>query len=112
MTRPVPHAELDAWRRDRIVRAILQRSAPLLGLHTTRPGPAGTLAGWLRPALAAAATIALVATVFMAAGRSSARAQPAVSEVLGYPAPIVGWVESGRRPSVEEILVTMEMIDR
>lgn len=94
------------------MRAILQRSAPLLAVHAARPGPAGTLAGWLRPALAAAAAVALVTTVFLAAGRSSARAEPAVSEVLGYPAPIVGWVEAGRRPSVEEILVTMEMIDR
>lgn len=112
MTGPESTLRMDVRLRERTVRSILERAAPLLAVHAARRGPAGTLASWLRPALATAAVIAVVATAFLAAGRSSARAEPSVSEALGYPAPIVGWVETGRRPTVEEILVTMEVIDR
>lgn len=112
MTRPVSHVELDSERRERIVRAVLERSAPLLAIHAAPPGPTGMLAGWLRPALAAAAAVAIVAGGFLMAGGSAVRAQPAVSEALGYPAPIVGWLEAGRQPSVEELLVTMEVRKR
>ncbi|HKY60160.1 MAG TPA: hypothetical protein VJP59_04035 [Gemmatimonadota bacterium] len=95
--------------RERIVRRILARAEPTLALYAGRPGPVATLAEWLRPALAAAAFVGLIAAAFLAAGRSPARAQPAVSEALGYPPSIVGWVEAGRRPSVEELLVAMEV---
>lgn len=108
----LPYTEMDPERRERTVRAILARAEPLLAAHARHPGPVGTLAGWLRPALAAAAVITVVATGFLLTGSSSVIAPSAVSEALGYPAPVVGWVEAGRRPSVEELLVTLEVIDR
>lgn len=112
MTAPGSITELAEERRERLVRGILERAAPVLSAHAATRGPVATIARWLRPAVAAAVAVGVLAAAFLAGGRSPARAQPAVSEALGYPLPVVGWVEAGRRPSVEELVVTLEEMKR
>ena len=101
----------DPARWEAMIGGILERAAPTLAAYHGHPGPVDLLASWLRPALAAAAVLAAIAIGVLApAGEPTpARAAPGVSEVLGYPAPVAAWVEAGRRPSVEELVVAMEV---
>jgi hypothetical protein len=100
----------DPARWEAMIRGIVKRAGPTLAAHRRRPGPVDLLASWLRPALAAAAVLAAIAIGVLAptGEPAPARAAPGVSEVLGYPAPVAAWVEAGRRPSVEELVVAME----
>jgi hypothetical protein len=99
---------LDAGRRAALTARILERGAPILARYGSR-GPVVVLAGWLRPALAAAALIAAVALGALVAGRpEEAVAGPTTAEALGFPAPLAAWAEVGRTPSLEEVVISLE----
>ncbi|MFN2384379.1 MAG: hypothetical protein ABR559_09000 [Gemmatimonadota bacterium] len=111
-----PSRDRDRW--ERLVGQITARATPFLSGYREAPraarqaerSPVLYLAGWLRPALAAAATIALLAAGTLLATRTESVAAPVatVAEALGYPAPVTAWVEAGRVPSVEELAITLE----
>jgi hypothetical protein len=105
-------SNLSPRRREKLVRAITTRAAPTLATWAARSSPLATLAGWLRPALAAASLVGVLAAALLATARSPVQGAPAVSEALGYPDPLVAWLETGHRPSVEELVVILEERDR
>lgn len=107
-----PSHDRDRW--ERLVGEITSRATPILTGYRLAPREARSpilyLAGWLRPALAAAATVAAIAagTVFATRSESVAAPVATVAEALGYPAPLTAWVETGRVPSIEELAITLE----
>jgi hypothetical protein len=102
--------DLDPLRRDALTTAILARGEPILARYSAARGPLVVLTTWLRPALAAAAIVVAVALGVLArATREDATVSaPTTSEALGLPGPWVAWVETGRAPSLEELVVSME----
>jgi hypothetical protein len=102
--------DLDPQRREAMTDAIMARGKPILARYATGRGPLVVLAAWLRPALAAAAIVVAVALgVLTRAPREGATVSaPTTSEALGLPGPWVAWVETGRAPSLEELVVSME----
>ena len=67
------------------------------------------LGAWHRPALAAAAVLAMLACGSLAVATRGEAAVPAgVADSLGYPAAISFWIELDRPTSVEELVASME----
>jgi multidrug resistance efflux pump len=69
------------------------------------------LAGWRRPALAAAALVAAVSTGLMWwAGRLAEGTQPAqtVAESLDVPRPVSDWIVEGRDPARGDLYVAVD----
>ena len=102
--------DLTPERRAALTAAILERAEPILAGRRAARGPVFVLADWLRPALAAAAVVALVALGALLGGRSSTAEEttPSTAEALGLTAPMVAWAEAGHTPSLEELVVSME----
>ena len=102
--------DLTPERRAALTAAILERTEPILARRRAARGPVVVLADWLRPALAAAAVVALIALgALLAARPSTAEATaPSTAEALGLTAPMVAWAEAGRTPSLEELVVSLE----
>jgi hypothetical protein len=95
-------------RFERMVTAISERARFELARRAAqRQSVVELMAGWARPALLAAASIAAVSLALLAAVEHSS-AEPAtggymtVSEV---PAAASGWYEENREPTVEDLLV-------
>ena len=105
----------DAERWESMVRGIMDRAAPILAAYAAR-GPADWLAAWLRPALAAAAVVAILAGgALVAGGRGPAEEGAAaigLGDALGYPAPVTAWVSTGQAPTLEELALAMEERNR
>jgi hypothetical protein len=102
----------DPERWESMVRAIVERAAPILEGYRAR-GPADLLAAWLRPTLAAAAVVSAVAIGALAAvsrepDTGAAPAPIGLGDALGYPAPVTTWVSTGQTPTIEELVVAME----
>lgn len=100
---------IDGQRFEAIVSAILARAEPELARRATR-SPLVVLAGWMRPALSAAAVVGGIALAATLALRAETRAAPppGIAEALGVPAPVAAWIEAGRVPAVDELIVTLE----
>ncbi len=102
--------ELAPERQAALAAAIAARSAPVLARYRGARSPVAVLAAWLRPALAAAAVIVLVALAALLGSRPrEATAVPSTAEALGFPGPVVAWAEAGRTPSLEELVTTLEV---
>jgi hypothetical protein len=100
--------QLDHERSAYLTATIIARGEPILARYAER-GPLVILAGWLRPALAAAAIVAGVALGALLAPRpDEAPAVPTTAEALGFPGPVVVWAEAGHAPSLEEIVISLE----
>ena len=100
--------ELDPERGASLIDAILARGEPILARYAER-GPLVIVAGWLRPALAAAAIVAGVALgALLAARPDEAAAVPTTAEALGFPGPVAAWAEAGHTPSLEELVISLE----
>ena len=100
--------ELDHAQRELLVAAILARADAELTRRTAEDvSPMLVLSNWMRPALAAAAVLALLfASVLMRDGGRAAA--PVVADGLGVPAPADAWLVNERAPTVGDLLVAME----
>lgn len=108
-----PTRDADRW--ESMVRGIMGRAAPILAGYAAR-GPADWLAAWVRPTLAAAAAVAVLALgALVAGGRGDMDGDaPAIAlgDALGLPAPVTAWVSNGRAPTLEELALAMEERNR
>ena len=102
--------DLAPERRAALIAAIRTRGEPILARYAQR-SPLVVLADWLRPALAAAALVVLIALGALIATRGEdTSSSPSTSEALGFPGPVVAWAESGRAPSLEELVISFEEV--
>jgi hypothetical protein len=99
--------ELDDAQRELLIAAILARADAELARRAPQDvSPMLVLSAWVRPALAAAALLALVsATVLM---RGGDRPASVVADALAVPAPADAWLVDERAPTVGDLLVAME----
>ena len=94
---------------ERLVRRILDAADPELARRAREAGTLALVAGWARPAVAAAAIIAAVALGGLSAiQRDSAQPTDSMVDALGVPAPAAEWLEDGREPSAEDLVLAME----
>ena len=103
----------DPERWESMVRGIVDRAAPILAGYAAR-GPAELLAAWLRPTLAAAAVVSVLALGALAAGSREPEtgATIGLGDALSYPEPVTAWVSTGQTPTIEELVVAMEERNR
>lgn len=104
-----PHTDPDRW--ERVVRSIMAAARPELRRRAAARTPVLLLADWLKPGLAAAAAVMVVAAGALLAVRDAVRdvppSAPAVAEVIA-PAAVATWLVSGAYPTAEELVVAME----
>jgi hypothetical protein len=98
---------LDRERWERRIATIAALAAPELArraVSANSASPALVLLGWFRPALSAAAVLALCAGAALALleGAVSAPA-PAMAEALRLPAPVALWLGEEQPPSVADL---------
>jgi hypothetical protein len=99
--------ELGDAQRELLVAAILARAdAELARRRSDEVSPMLVLSGWARPALAAAAVLAVLCASVLV--RSGARPAPVVADALAVPAPADAWLVHERGPTLGDLLVTME----
>ncbi|HKV08093.1 MAG TPA: hypothetical protein VJ725_08155 [Thermoanaerobaculia bacterium] len=108
---------LDRERWERRIASITALAAPELARRAALAGsPAQVLLGWFRPALSAAAALALCAVVVLALLARSAEARstrPAIAaEALRLPTPVAQLLGEERAPSLSEISLAMGEEDR
>jgi hypothetical protein len=75
--------------------------------------PIAALSDWMRPALAAAAVIALICASVLTQ-RELAHIEPGAGYVdaLAVPAPLNEWLISGRSPTVADLMIAMDGEER
>lgn len=102
-------AGCDAARFEALVAGILAAAGPELERRATAASPIAWLAGRLRPALAAAATVAVVAVASMiGSGPRGDGVARAPEEDLGMPAPLPEWLAQETAPTVMEVMVALD----
>ncbi len=98
--------------RERLVRRVMEAALPELQRRATERGAMVVLADWARPALAAAALIALASALALGLARPGAAALPAPStgfaEALNVPAPVSTWIVTEREPTVGDMIAAVE----
>lgn len=112
-----PSRDTERW--ERMVAGITMAAAPELARRARMPDLdlLQLLAGYVRPAVSAAALLAAAAgAVFFTAGpqaQQAAASQPSqqVATALGYPAQTAGWLDEGTTPSADELLSAMQAGD-
>jgi hypothetical protein len=99
----------DAERWEALLGRTRAAAGPELARRRFAAGPAAPLARWVRPALAVAAALvvafgaALAVAGERAPSRTAVASEPTVSEGMGMPVALAGWVEGpgdGRAPLV------------
>lgn len=95
---------------ERLVRRIMDAARPELARRATSSTALAAVAGWARPALAAATIVAATAAGAMAtmARRAAEPAEASVVEALGVPAPAADWLNEGRSPTRADLVLAME----
>lgn len=102
--------DLTSPRHEALTARILERSALILARYGRRRSPVTVLASWIRPALAAAALVIVAALAALLSERPrDAGAVTTTSEALGFPAPVVAWTEGAGAPSLEELVVSLDL---
>ena len=92
--------------RERIARTVMARAQ----LAVAR-GPLGVLAGWARPGLAAAATIAALSLGSLAwtPEAETVATQPlTIADGLRIPGPAADWISEDRPPNEADLLATWD----
>jgi hypothetical protein len=103
--------ELDDMSRERLVASILAAAAPALARRGEADvSPLVILSGWLRPALAAAAVLALLCVSVLVVEVTTEQAGPlsGLADALAVPQPADAWLVGERAPTVADLLVAME----
>jgi hypothetical protein len=103
--------EPDAAEQDLLVAAILERAAPELARRAARDvSPIVVLSDWARPALAAAAVLALICLSVLAGHEFSGVTAPGtgLTEALAVPEPVNEWLAGDRSPTVADLMLAME----
>jgi hypothetical protein len=102
--------ELDDIRRERMIATIMARATPELERRAAVDvSPMQAVAGWLRPALAAAAVMAMVGGSLLAL--TPARQPVAgvgLADELAVPQPAKEWLAEERAPTISDLLIAME----
>jgi len=107
-----PLDEPERW--EALVGRIGERAAPLLAERRQPPSTLDIVARWSRPALAAAASLLLLATTGALTLGDSPEDEP--SEPVGLaqavmPSAFAGWITGTSQPSVTELVRDLESID-
>lgn len=97
-------------RREAMVAAITAR---ILAEAAAVRSPLSFVAGWMRPTLAAAATVAAVSLgVLAAAGEkepaAASTAMRTVADELNFPEPVAEWIADERTPSDADLIHALE----
>lgn len=108
-----PAADVERW--EGIVGSIMERAEP--ELHRRRVASRSILhllAGWARPALAAAAILAAISTALLTldvappAQPLAVQPGPGIIETLQIPEPVATWLTEERGPTVDDLLLALE----
>ena len=98
--------QLDDAQRELLVAAILARAdAELARRARDDVSPMLVLSTWARPALAAAAVLALLCASLLV---RDSRPAPVIADALAVPAPADAWLVNERAPTLGDLLVAME----
>ena len=100
--------ELNAAEREQLVTAIMSRAQPELARRSVDISPMLVLSDWARPALAAAAVVALVCVSVLAADLPHVEPGSGLTDALDVPAPVNEWLISDRAPTVADLRVAFE----
>ncbi len=97
----------DRW--EAAVEGIMRAAAPELARRRQQAGLMPTLLAWARPALSAAATIAVLFSLGVAvnAGRAAPASEPTLADAL-VPDEVARWLIEGYQPTVTEVVVALE----
>lgn len=105
--------ELTSAERDRLVGSIMTRTQAELRRRQVQDVSAiAALTDWLRPALAAAAVLAVVCLSVLALERGPATPGRGYTDALDVPQPANEWMVMGRAPTVSDLFVAMEVEGR
>jgi hypothetical protein len=103
--------ELDAGSRELLVAAVLQRAGPELERRVEADvSPIVALYDWARPALAAAAVLAMICLGVLAGHTTQVAAAPGpgLTEALAVPTPVNEWLIGDRSPTRADLLLALE----
>jgi hypothetical protein len=100
---------LDAERWERRISTIAALAAPELARRAAGAwSPSQVLAGWLRPALAAAAVLALCAAAALSLLPGPSPEPPVIlAEDLRLPAPVSLWLGDDQPPTVADVALAV-----
>jgi hypothetical protein len=109
----------DPAARDALVARVLHRSAFELArrrrngtgevMWSAGASVLAVMAGWARPALAAAALAVLASAIALRTARPEQEtALAGILEALAVPSPVEQWVEEERTPSTADLILTLE----
>ena len=105
---PLDLAE-DRLGYERLVRRVLDAADAELARRAREAGPLALVAGWARPTVVAAAIIAALALGGLnALQRGGPEPVDSMVDALGVPAPAAEWLEDGREPSADDLVLAME----
>jgi hypothetical protein len=109
-----PRVDADRW--ERAVHRITAAASPELRRLAGDRAPILVIAGWTRPVLAAAASVAALATATLVATRTGVDAAAAdrpvaVADAIA-PEPLASWLLGGDYPTVEEIVNALPGADQ
>jgi hypothetical protein len=105
--------ELAAGERDQLVASIMARSGAELRQRQVQDVSAiVALSDWMRPALAAAAVLAVLCVSVLALQRDAVAPGAGYTDALDVPRPASEWMVSGRSPTVADLFVAMEVEGR
>src|SRR5687767_5698032 len=102
--------ELSVEQRELLVASILARASSELSRRAADDvNPIILLSQWMRPALAAAAVLALICmSVLSGHDFTDGSVTRGLTEALNVPAPANEWVIADRAPTLDDVLVAME----
>lgn len=105
-----PSADPEQW--ERLIGAITRRAAPELARRAVTHSPALLLVSWARPMLATAAAIATISAAALAMKARSPGQEVTIArgviEALEIPAPAAEWLDEGRAPTVDDLILVLE----
>lgn len=87
------------------VRAIMRAAAPELARRAQREGVLVMLGQWLRPVLAAAAVVGVIATgaLMVSLSESAPPRLQGVAHQLGVAEPVLQWIDEERAPTMSDL---------
>lgn len=103
--------ELDDERREWLAAAVMRTAAAELARRASADvSPMLVLSRWLRPALAAAAVLAVLSAGVLTryAVPAGGEPGPGLAAALEVPAPADAWLVGERSPTVTDLLIAME----